>query len=285
MMATVWPAPARTRASGRTDPAAADDDDVHAWSVLQSSHGILIGTSATAARPAGYGTGRHVLDAQAGLHRAPDRVARRAPPTSDQADRPRRLRLGRHLVDRLRNRGDPARAGRQRRHARPSTTSSRSRSSSSCCWPSSSPATARRSTPTRAAAAPTSCRGRTSARRRRSWRGRRCSSTTCSPWPCRVSAGVAAITSAFADAAPVPRRDVPVLHRAHDRRQPPRREGVGPDLRRPHLHLRRRAARADRRRPVQGLRRQPRADPRTRRRRSPSSPTTAPPSPASRCSS
>ncbi len=57
-----------------------------------------------------------------------------------------------------------------------------------------------------------------------------------------VSAGVAAITSAFPSTAGHPGADVPRLHRSDDRRQPARCQGIRPPLRRTHLPLRARAA-------------------------------------------
>ena len=72
------------------------------------------------------------------------------------------LQLGRHQLERLRDRGDPARP--RRRPARPrSSSASRSPSPSPSCWRSSPPATARSATPTPTAAAPTRWPARTSA--------------------------------------------------------------------------------------------------------------------------
>ncbi len=89
----------------------------------------------------------------------PIAVVRGAPPAAHQDHRLGGVRLRRHLVDGLRDRGDPARPGPARRRGRRlRATWCRSRSSSSSCWPSWSPATARRSSPTRAAAGRTSCR-------------------------------------------------------------------------------------------------------------------------------
>ena len=55
-----------------------------------------------------------------------------------------------------------------------------------------------------------------------------------------VSAGVAALYSAFPALVPLPGADRPRLHRPHRLGQPARGEGVGPDVRRPDLRLPRR---------------------------------------------
>ena len=110
---------------------------------------------------------------------------RRRPPDHRQGRRPRRLRLRRALVHGLRDPGDPDHPGRGR-HARPSTTpvpisvaivrAARHRDRSR---------TSRPSTPTRAAAAPTSWPATTWASCPRRSPARRCSPTTSSRWPCR----------------------------------------------------------------------------------------------------
>ena len=88
--------------------------------------------------------------------------------------------------------------------------------------PSSSPATARPSTPTRTAAAPTSCRrenlGRGAVARRRR---RRCIVDYILTVAVSVSAGTAAITSAFADLRPYRVEIMPRLHHPDDAGQPP----------------------------------------------------------------
>ena len=86
-------------------------------------------------------------------------------PTDHQDDRARGLLVRRHLVDRVRDAGDPARRRGRRRRASPSgsRSSCRSRSSSRCCSRSSSRRTARRSSRIRAAAVRTSSAARTSA--------------------------------------------------------------------------------------------------------------------------
>ena len=83
-----------------------------------------------------------------------------------------------------------------------------------------------------------------------------------------ISAGVAAITSAFARAAPVPHRALPGRPAADDAGQPPRHQGVRQDLLAARLHLRGEPHDPDRVRPVRGLRPGPRRRCRSTRRRS-----------------
>ena len=116
-----------------------------------------------------------------GRPRASGRAARDA---ALEAARAPDLRLRPAVVGRVRDRGRARRPDRRLGDRRPST-SCRSRSRSRRCWRSSSSRTCRRSAPTRRAAAPTSSRGRTSARCRASSPRRRCSSTTSSPSPSR----------------------------------------------------------------------------------------------------
>ncbi len=92
---------------------------------------------------------------------------------------PRRVDLGG-----LRARGHPRRPGRGRSRGR-CTSSSPSPGPSWCCSPSSSCRTARSSTPIPRAAVPTRCHAPTWAPTPATWRPRRSSSTTRSPWPCR----------------------------------------------------------------------------------------------------
>ena len=92
-----------------------------------------------------------------------DRQHRGAAPAPRHPDRAGRLRLRRHLVDRVRDRGDPGRPPRRDRASRTRTaTSCPSPSRRSSCWRSWPRATGRRSSPTPTAAAPTSCPARTS---------------------------------------------------------------------------------------------------------------------------
>ena len=73
-----------------------------------------------------------------------------------------------------------------------------------------------------------------------------------------VSAGVAALYSAFHAALPLPGADRPRLHRHHLRRQPPGRQGVGEALRRPDLPVHHQHVRDDHHGRLQGhLRRRP----------------------------
>src|SRR3954454_7346643 len=65
-----------------------------------------------------YRTPQDVRITEAVLHRGPDRVHRGAPPAPDEGDRAGGVLLRRHLVHRLRNRGDPPRPGRGRRPGR-----------------------------------------------------------------------------------------------------------------------------------------------------------------------
>ena len=90
-------------------------------------------------------------------------------PADPEDHRARGLLLRRHLVDRVRDRGDPLR--RRGRRVEPGARSQQAgadrRSRSRSCSRSSSRRTARRSSPTRAVAAATSSAARTSARTRR----------------------------------------------------------------------------------------------------------------------
>ncbi len=103
--------------------------------------------------------GQDVADRPAPRQRGGDR------PAPLEAAGPADLQLGRDLVLRLRDRGDPAGPGAGRRVARCSCRSP-SRSRSPCCWPSSRSRIARSATRSRAAAARTPSRARSW---RRSW--------------------------------------------------------------------------------------------------------------------
>ena len=91
-----------------------------------------------------------------------------------EAPRPAGLLLRPALLERVRDRGDPAGALPRRGRAAAPDTPVAAAPSSSCCSSSSCP-TGRPATPTRTAAARTRSAGRTSARTRRSSRRRRCS--------------------------------------------------------------------------------------------------------------
>ena len=219
MTATVWPPAGQAAGERGAHPAAADDTTCTltrpppVWRAHDPTPAPALRCAGAVAERASAPvpeSGRpYVLDDEAAPDRATDRLARR----STTSGSPRSSRLPVFASDAISSTAYATEeillvlvpAGPARR---PSTTSSRSPSSSCVLLaivvtqlpPDDLRLPERRRLLHRVAA-------RTSARRRPSWPARRCSSTTCSPWPCRVAGGVVAITSAFAEPAPLPGRD------------------------------------------------------------------------------
>ena len=141
------------------------------------------------------------------------------------------LLLGPAVVGRVRDRADRAGA-RPRRAGAAAPDAVAGGGGRACCWSSSSRPTARPATPTRTAAAPTPSAARTSARTPRWSRRRALLIDYVLTVAVSVVAGVAAITSAVPALAAARRRALARLRRAAHRREPARRQGVGPGLRR-----------------------------------------------------
>ena len=133
---------------------------------------------------------------QAFRRRQADPISPRPSRTAVAGHGPGRAVVGRALVGRLRHRGNAARAGPRRhrgaQHREPDRVRHRDAS-----WRSSSSRIARRSTPIRAAAAPTSSRKTISARHRRSSPPASLLIDYILTVAVSIAAGVAAITSAF----------------------------------------------------------------------------------------
>ena len=206
----------------------------------------------------GFGRNRRRGIRQARTRRSAVGHDRDGAPTDPEDHRARGLLVRRHLVDRVRDRGDPLRRRGRRlepraraRHAR-ADRASRSRS----CSRSSSRRTARRSSPTRAAAAVYVVSRENLGENPSLVAGASLLVDYILTVAVSISAGVAAIVSipAFQDLARPPRAARPRPDRVHQPREPARRQGVGPHLRGTDVHLHRRPRRARRLRALPQLR-------------------------------
>ena len=149
------------------------------------------------------------------------------------------------VLERLRDRGDPARAEPRRPGAAPPRPVGR-RWRWSCCWRSWCCPTGRPATPTPTAAAPTRSAAPTSGRTPRWPRPAPCWSTTCSPWRCRSPPGSPTSSRPSRRSAP---HAVPICLALIVVLALMNLRGVkesGTRLRDPHLRVRRRRLRHDR---------------------------------------
>ena len=179
------------------------------------------------------------VDPQAAPRRPAAGLGRRVAPADPQGLRPGHLRVRRHLVDGVRHRGDPPRprADRGRGGARvPDPDLDRGHGADGDRR---APATGRSSTPTPTAAAPTRCRQDNLGEKPALVAGASLLVDYTLTVAVSISAGTAAITSAFPELRDQRVDALPGLHPHPDGGQPPRPQGVGHGLRHPDLRLRR----------------------------------------------